>query len=369
MVKFAAMRHWIVFFSILAIVTSCSEKGKNIPLATGLVGDLYVVMDSAQRKGVIGHLLDSFFQAEMPGLPREEPVFRIHWVDARRYNYVLKERRNLIFVTTLDRRSDGAAIVRRMFTAESLETIRNSPDDFFSTRSDVNARSQEVAFVYGPDEATLARNLRAHGEQMVAYFNLKERKRQTQALFKSGQMKGITDILIRDFSCALKIPFGYKLAYQQPDFLWVRQINPRDDKDIFVSRKPYTSQDDFSLKNLIAFRDEVCRKHLFADPDETESYLMTETTVPYIPVTADTVNFNGRFAVQLRGLFRSHTPGVGGPFIGFAVVDEATQQFYYIEGFTISPGREQREIMRELETILYTFQTSKELPARETPAP
>lgn len=362
------MRYLSVFLLVL-VLGACAEKGKHIPLATGLVGDLYVVMDSTQRKGTIGHLIDSIFQAEMPGLPREEPIFRIHWVDARRYNYVLKERRNLIFVTTLDSRSAGATIIRRMFTPESLETIRNNPDDFFSSRSDVNARSQEMAFVYGADESTLARNLRAKGGQMVAYFNKKERERQTIGLYKSGQMKGITDILIRDFSCALKIPFGYKLAYQQPDFLWVRQINPRDDKDIFISRKPYTSQDDFSLKNLIAFRDQVCGKHLFADPDDSESYLMTETTVPFIPVTADTVNFNGRFAIQLRGLFRSHTPGVGGPFIGFALVDEATQQFYYIEGFTISPGREQREIMRELETILYTFQTSKELPAPKTPTP
>ena len=96
---------------------------------------------------------------------------------------------------------------------------------------------------------------------------------------------------------------------------------------------------------------------------------MTETTVPFIPVTADTINFNGRFAVQLRGLFRSHTPGVGGPFLGYALVDEATQQFYYIEGFTISPGREQREIMRELETILHTFQTSAELPPNKATAP
>jgi hypothetical protein len=362
------MRYLSVFLVAL-LLSSCGEKGKHIPLATGLVGDLYVVMDSAQRKGTIGHLVDSIFQAEMPGLPREEPIFRIHWVDARRYNYVLKERRNIIFVMTLDQRTDGAAIVRRMYTQESLESIRNNPDDFFSTRSDVNARSQEMAFIYGPDELTLARNLRSKGSQMATYFNLKERQRQTQALFKAGQVKGITDILIRDFSCALKVPFGYKFAYQQPDFFWIRQINPRDDKNIFISRKPYRSLDDFSLANLIAFRNDVCRQHIFADPDDSESYLMTETTVPYIPVTADTVNFNGRFAIQLRGLFRSHTPGVGGPFIGFAVVDEEKQLFYYIEGFTISPGREQREIMRELETILYTFQTSKELPVQELKAP
>jgi hypothetical protein len=52
---------------------------------------------------------------------------------------------------------------------------------------------------------------------------------------------------------------------------------------------------------------------------------------------------------------------MGGPFVGFAMVDEATQQFYYIEGFTFSPGREQREIIRELEAILSTFRLSTEI--------
>lgn len=82
----------------------------------------------------------------------------------------------------------------------------------------------------------------------------------------------------------------------------MRQINPRDDKNVFVSRKAYTNQADFSRESLIKFRNEVCRKYLYGDPDDPESYLITETTIPYIPVTADTINFNGRFAIQPVGI-------------------------------------------------------------------
>ncbi len=354
-----------LFFAIipLLLLSSCGKNTKNLALAQGQPGDIYVIMDSTQRKGLIGNILDSILSAEMPGLPREEPIFRVHWVDARKLNYILKERRNLIYVLTLDKQSTGSGIIRKLFTPESIIQIQNNDAQFMSTVSNVAARGQEVAFLFGRDESVLAANLRKRGQQLVSHFNRTERERLTNSLFKAGQMKGITDILRKDFSCALKVPFGYKLADQAKDFLWIRQMNPKDDKDIFISRKPYASQADFSRDKLIAFRDEVCRKYLFADPDDSESYVMTETTIPFIPVTADTVNFNGHFAVQLRGLFRSHTPGIGGPFLGYAIVDEATQQFYYIEGFTISPGREQREIMRELETILHTFQTSKELPA------
>ena len=361
------MRYFI-FFGLVLFGAACSSDTKNLPLAKGAVGDLYVVIDSAQRKGQLGRLLDSILAAEMPGLPRTEPIFNIHWVDARRLNYILKQRRNMIYVMTLDQPSQGAAIVRRLFTPESIKQIQTNTEQFMTTASDVFARGQEVIYVFGKNEQTLAANLRAKGNLLVSFFNQKERDHLNKSLFKAGQMKGISDVLVKEFNCTLKIPFGYKLADKSNDFLWTRQINPRDDKDIFVVRKPFTSQDDFSLENLIKYRDQVCRKYLFGDPDESDSYLMTETTVPYIPVTADTINFNGHFAVQLRGLWRTHTPGLGGPFLGYALVDEGTQMFYYIEGFTFSPSRDQREIMRELEAILYTFRTSQELPSKKEPA-
>jgi len=194
---------------------------------------------------------------------------------------------------------------------------------------------------------------------MVSFVNEKERERLKKALFKAGQVKGVTDLLVREYQCELKIPYGYKLADKQPDFLWVRQLNPRDSKEIFVARKPYSSQDDFRKEKLIRFRDDICRKYLFGDPENPESYLMTETK--HIPVIADTINFNGHFAIHLTGLFRSNDLLLGGPFTGFALVDEGKQQFYYIEGFTISPSKDQRELVRELETILYTFRTSAEI--------
>lgn len=354
------MRVIFVLLGILSL-SSCSSDTKNIPSASGLPGDLYVVMDSLQWRGPVGKKVDSIFSAEMPGLPRKEAIFKVRWVDPRKFNYILKQMRNLIFVMTLDQHSAGGFTVQKLFTSESIDKIRSNPLDFSRTSFDVFARGQAVLFLYGKDEKTLLQNFQANSAQLVNFFNQKEKERMTKSLFKAGQVKGVSEILNKELQCDLKIPFGYKLAEKTKDFLWVRQINPRDDKDIFITRKPYISQQDFKKENLIRFRDDICRKHLFEDPGVPDSYLVTETTVPWIPVTADTVNFNGHFAMQLRGIWRTNTLGMGGPFQGYALVDESTQQFYYLEGFTFSPGKGQREIMRELETILYTFKTSGEI--------
>lgn len=351
----------LLALAIVGLLASCSSDSKNIPPTSGVTGDMYLVMDSLQWRGPLGHALDSIFNAEMPGLPRKETIFKMRWIDPRKLNFVLKQRRNLIFVMTLDQKSEGSRIVQKLFTPASIEQIKSSDARFTLSDKDVFAKGQEVMYLFSREETTLLKNIRKNRTQLVDFFNKKEKDRMTVSLFKAGQLKGISEALNKDFQCDIKIPFGYKLAEKKPDFLWFRQINPRDDKDVFIARKPFISQDDFKRENIIRFRDDVCRKYLFEDPAVPDTYLMTEMNVPFIPVTTDTVNFNGKFAMQLRGLWRTNTMGMGGPFLGFALVDEATQQFYYIEGFTFSPGKDQREIMRELEVILYTFKTSNEL--------
>jgi hypothetical protein len=220
-------------------------------------------------------------------------------------------------------------------------------------------------YLYADSEARLIDHVRKNASRLVESFNKKERERLTVSLFKAGRLKGASKWLNDNAQCDLQIPFGYKLVQNESDFFWARQINPKDDKDIFIAWEKYETPDQFKRENLIAFRDRVCKQYLFEDPDMPDSYLMTETTVPFLPVLTREINFNGLFAVEMRGVWRTNNKSMGGPFLSYALADEATGRFFYIEGFTFSPGREQREIMRELETILHTFKTGSQLTAKK----
>jgi hypothetical protein len=344
------------------IAASCTDsQTKSLPPATGLPGDIFLIMDSSQWKGPLGKVLDSIFRVEMDGLPREEPIFKMRWIDPRKLNYVLKQRRNLIFAVTLDKRSAGAAQIRKIFTQESLDRIKTDTSLFSQSAQNVFAKGQEVLYLFGQTEQQLIKQIRKNGKRITDYFDVKERERLTQSLFKSGQLKGVPPLLRKEFQCEMKVPFGYQLVMQNDEFFWVRQINPKDDKDVFIARKKYTSRAQFSRDSLIAWRDQICRKYLFADPDRPDTHLVTETTVPFKPVMLREVSFHKKFAIEMRGLWRSNNFVMGGPFVSYTLVDEPLGVMYYLEGFTISPGRDQREIMRELETILFTFRTSDEL--------
>jgi Domain of unknown function (DUF4837) len=359
------MKYFFSFLLLSALfLSSCSDsKNTNIPPASGLTGDIFLIMDSTQWKGPLGAVLDSLFSAEMEGLPRAEPIFKMRWIDPHKLNFVLKQRRNLIFAVTLDQRASGAGVVKRLFTKESLDQIRANPDLFSQNAQNVFAKGQEVLYLFSTTEKQLIQHIRKNGKKLIEYFDLRERERLTASLFKSKQILGISQTLRKDFQCDLKIPFGYQLVMNNEEFLWVRQINPKDDKDIFISRKKYTSQEQFKRDSLISWRDEICQKYLYGDPERSDTYLVTETNVGHKPVITKEISFYKKFAVEMRGLWRTNNFVMGGPFLSYTLVDQPQGMIYYIEGFTISPGKEQREIMRELETILYTFKISSELPS------
>ena len=158
----------IVFISLL----SCSEKkGENLPPAAGISGDMYLVMDSVQWKGPLGKLLDSTFNAEMRGLPRTEYIYNMHWVDPRKLNFILKQRRNLIFATTLDKKSYGAGIVKQIFTADFVQKIKADPTLYVTTSKNVFAKGQEVMYLFGNNEKELMVNVRKNGQQLVDHFD------------------------------------------------------------------------------------------------------------------------------------------------------------------------------------------------------
>lgn len=352
------------FILSVLLLSSCSDsKNKNIPQASGMTGDIFLIMDSTQWKGPLGRVLDSLFSTEMEGLPRAESIYNMKWIDPRKLNFVLKQRRNLIFAVTLDQRTAGAGVVKRLFTKESLDQIRTNPDLFSQNDQNVFSKGQEVLYLFSTTEKQLIQQIRKNGKKVIEYFDTKERERLNASLFKSKQLAVVPQILRKDFQCEMKVPFGYQLVMNNEEFLWVRQINPKDDKDIFIGRKKYVSQEQFKRDSVIAWRNAICKKYLFADPERPETHLITETEVEYKPVITREISFNKKFAVEMRGLWRTDNFVMGGPFVSYTLVDQPKGVMYYIEGFTYSPGKDQREIMRELETILYTFKISSELAA------
>jgi hypothetical protein len=216
-------------------------------------------------------------------------------------------------------------------------------------------------YLFSNTEEHLIKHLKENHQYLVDYFNNVERKRLEAKLFKTTTTKGVTDLLRKENQCELRVPFGYKMVQKENDFIWFRQMDAEIDKDVFISWKKYESEYQLLPDSLIAWRDNIAKKYLFEDPANPNSHLVTETTVPFNPVRARQLTVNNKFTMELRGLWKTNNHTMGGPFISYSLVDEPRGLIYYIEGFAYSPGKDQRETVRELETILSSFRTSDQI--------
>ena len=362
------MRPYSILVIFILFILGCSGRRnpEYMQEATGKPGDVVMIIDSNQWNGALGDTLRDILMAEVDGLPREEILFNVISIDPSKKVSLLTQVRNLMYVFTLDQKTAGAREIIKGFTPETIEEIRSDTTYFIYTDENIYSRGQKVMYLFGRSQDELLRHLEENKYRIVDFFNTAERERLEKNLFKTSSGKGTAAMLRKELQCEMRIPSEYKLADQQPDFIWFRKIETEADKDIFIAWKPYESEYQFLPDSLIAWRDQIAKKYLFEDPQNPATHLVTETEVPFLPVKARQLSIHDHYTMQIRGLWRTNNKSMGGPFIGYAIADSPKGLLYYIEGFTYSPGKPQREIMRELETILWTFRTSEDLSEEAT---
>jgi hypothetical protein len=316
---------------------------------------MLVIMDSIQWKGSLGSQLRQIFREEVQGLPREEPMFNLAYIYPRRNPGLIAQIRNLVIVFTLDQDTPGSRILKEQFSENAIGRIQSDTSFHIYTTDDEYSRGQEVMYLFAMKEAGLIDYLKKNKDRIQSYFNDLERQRLTEDIVGTSSTKPLTEFLKKDQGCEIRVPFGYKLADKQEDLVWLRQMGAEIDKNVFISWKDYNSEYQLRPDSLIAWRDDIASRFLFEDPERPNTYLVTETSVPYKPVVARQMNFDGEFAMELKGLWKTNNNTMGGPFVSYSLVDNSRGRLYYIEGFCFSPGKNQRETIRELEAILHTF--------------
>ena len=347
---------WLILIPIAAYLTACETKSaSNLPQARGALGEIILVMDSAAWQNELGDELRQTFTEAMPGLPQPEPYFDLHYVDPFKLNDVLRSAKNMIFVTTLDNQNPGGRRMQRFFTKNSIDRIQQEPGLYMFEREDEYARGQEVLHLFGKTQSDLISNIRENRKKIREQFEDVMLSRIVQNIYKGNEQRPVSQYLLKEYGFSVRIPFGYDqvpLSDTVKNFVWLRQLG-NIDKSIVITYKDYTSEDAFAPENILAFRQRQLGRYV-ADNDTIHMTLQES-----VPVEFDTVTFNGKFAVEARGLWRMSNVYVGGGFVSYTFVDEAQDRLYYIEGYVTSPGEKKRPSIRELEAILHTFRTPK----------
>ncbi|MCX2742881.1 DUF4837 family protein [Mangrovivirga sp. M17] len=346
--------------SIILLVSSCDKSSNessntdNLPRAAGEVSSLMIIADNNQYEGMISGAIDNVFGVNTPGLPRPEPIYDVFQVAPQRLNRTLREMRNVLILAT----SKSPEEVLELYSTEAKEAIKKDPEIHFSVQRNVYSKNQTIGLLYADNKAQLIKYLEDHKEELRDLFvsgDIQVLKRRTYA---NKPKKSVSEQLKKEHDFTMQLPGEYMLAQESDNMVWFRSALDKSDYNIFVYYTDYDNENIFKKDSLLAFRNEITKENFFVDPADKRTYITTEQE--YADVEIDTVNFNGNFAIEMRGLWRSNHVTMGGPFLSYTVVDQSKNRLYYIEGFLYSPGLDQRNPMRRIELILKSFKMSDE---------
>lgn len=352
-------KYYFPIFILLLVFSACSENGsgennENLPMSQGNAGQILVVMDSAQWMGPLGQEIKQTFRQPLPGLPQDEPLFSLMYINPFQMNSMLRRFKNIIYVATLDNNSSAGRSLKSEFTKESVERISQDPDLFMLPKKNVFARDQSVVHIFGNNEEELIANIEENRQALVNHFDQLELSRIKESLYSAKEETGIMEVLEEKHQFSLRIPYGWDLVHNKENFVWIRHLELAEDKNIFIYYTDYTTDSLFTEQNLMAFRDSITSEYL-RDVEKNKIYMQTQALFPF---HTRQINFNGKFAMESRGMWKLSDNSLGGPFISYTLVDEALNRLYYIEGYVAAPGEDKRKPIKELEVILSTFETS-----------
>jgi len=345
---------WLLIFAC-AIMTSCSQQGGNnggskalLQPANGDIGEIVLSLDSAQWEGEVGAAIRKVLEKPIEALPQDEAQFTLRKASPLKINSGLKKTKNLLYVVALDDDSRESNVLKKLISEETIKKLNNDPSKYIVVLRDQFARGQIVVFLFAKNKELLAQKILENAESIRNVFENEETDRLKGKLFAS-RSKDIELTIAEDHEYSISVPYGYDLAKNVNNFVWIRQLDIDVEKSLFIYEEDYSTQ--YQLDRISDLRDEITSTYL-RDSEKPDIFIKQQKILPMI---TDTVTVKNKFALKNRGLWQISDFSGGGPFVSYVLVDEKKGKLFYIEGYVYAPGEYKKNYVRELEAILSTF--------------
>lgn len=323
----------IALATLIAAVTVGCDAFKTMSKLKGSQGKPYemiVVCDQPEWTGQIGDSLRAVFTAPVPYLNQDEPLFDVLRVLERGFTGMIADHRNVLKVLVDP-------------SIEKTEAI---------VQYDVTAQPQIVVTLQAPTDSAMVAYISENRESLVQVFEKAERDRAIESN-KAYNNPGIEAALRTTFGIDMKVPKGYILANQQPDFIWARFEYPTASQGFFVYSYPYEGPEALTPEALLAARNQFAAR--IPGPSDGSYMITSEAIEPAFRA----FRLEGRLWCELRGFWDVYGDFMGGPFVSYSTVDTRTNRVITLDCYVYAPDLNKprkRNYLRGLEHLLYTVQ-------------
>lgn len=316
-------KNFLLLVSLFTLLFfSCKKQEDDLPKkATGKINTISVIIDDQLWNGEVGDRIRSKFASPVIGLPQEEPLFTINQYPAKLMEGFMTDNRTIIVVKKENK--------------NQFEIKKNqyaSPQNVFHISGKTNTAILEII-----------ENNAAKIIQIIKETEIAENQRiNAQSL--------LNPIVIKNkFQITLQVPSGYLYAHQNNNFLWLKKEITSGNTSILIYQVPMSSikKAPNQIANIVKMRDSI--GSLYIRGTELDTHMITEDGyAPYLFKT----KLNGKETYETRGTWELKNDFMSGPFVNYAILDEAHHRILVLEGFCYSPSKEERDLMHELESII-----------------
>jgi len=328
--KIKGLSYSIICLLVGGYMLSCDTTPRSLPFSQGNAGDVLVVMRDNLWRGACGDSVRSYLTEYVWGLPGAEPMFTLsHQVELNKF--ALKFRN--ILVVNVDPGYEYANL---------------------GYKTDVYARNQLIFKIDAPTADSAIACMYRNKELVVSNFLIRDRDAIIED-YKRSEVKVITGKLREKFQVDIIIPRPYKMDVEKEDFVWIDREEGEKNWGILMWKEPYVRQSQLNPDSLIFKMNAMTRK--IVTGSVTGSYMADE---PMVTPAVKRFEKEGVYSVQLNGLWQMENGFMGGPYVNHTIVDIKRGQLVTAHGFVFYPNRDKRQMVRQLEAILYTMMPAEE---------
>ena len=335
-----------LLITLTLVVTIFSQCSKKTLSGWGEDGNILVLSDSLIWKSIEPALRETFEKRIIT--PQTETIFTIKRGNLENF----KRFKNLIFLATLNDTNIVSKLVKSNLSDDAKKKVEENSTYIF-IQKEKWASEQLIFFLIAKDTTTLKQKISENKQYLFSliddYWNEINHKR----MYRKNEQISMEKKLLSEYGWTFKIPYDYDIFIHKPDsnFIMLRRMLP--ERWLFVH---WIETDDPSIINAkwcIKKRDELGKK--FYDSDKIEQkFVQPDTAV---------VDFLGKYAIKLSGVWRNDIKSAGGPFRNYCFYDENDRRIYMLDYAIFQPRLKdnKRGYLRQAEIMLHTFKTSNEI--------
>lgn len=343
----------ILFFS--ACNSDFVDQLAPTPVAYGQINELVLVADKNLWEGPVGDTLRYYLSSAYIILPQPEPILDIRFYEPKDMEAVpgRKNFRSYLFVGDLsDEDSPTTQKIKRDIGSESIYRANQDPSFNLSIGTNKWAKDQMLLYQFAKDRNTLVENIKKNAPVILRRVKKHDLEIVDANVYQGGVNADLVSLVQAKMGVNFKVPYDYFLAMNDStsNTIWMRKENDYLSSNIFLHKFSYDRKEQLSKEGI---KTKLNRLGQFVSTEIEGTYKKINDID--LPMYITNRQLDGKYLVEARGIWEIENDFMGGPFISYSILNQATNEIFLLEGFIHAPGKTKREYMQQIEHIFGTL--------------